>query len=162
MPTCIPFVAPDGTVRIVVPVEPALPGESEAAYLSRVGDRAVQRDASLADCTRLSPMDAAALPATRRWRNQWRVAAGAIAPSVPLCRGARLAELRADRNARLAASDGPALRANEQGTAEQQAAWRAYRQALRDLPATAQTALTGCETPDAVAEYSPTWPTAPT
>lgn len=158
---CIPFVAPDGTVRIVVPVEPAMPGESEAEHAARVGDRAVQRDASLADCTRLSPMDATALPATRRWRNQWRHAAGVIAPSVPLCRATRLAEVRAERNARLLASDGEQMKVNEGGTGQQQADWRAYRQALRDLPAAVQTELAALTTADQVAAYSPTWPTAP-
>lgn len=43
-------------------------------------------------------------------------------------------KVRATRNGLLAESDGLLLRAQEIGTAEQVAAWKTYRQALRDVP----------------------------
>ncbi|MCX7850972.1 phage tail assembly chaperone [Thermus sp.] len=46
-----------------------------------------------------------------------------------------LARLRAERNQRLAATDWVVVRAAERGE-EVPAEWRAYRQALRDLPET--------------------------
>ena len=57
-----------------------------------------------------------------------------------------LAELREQRNAKLAASDWTQL---PDAPAENAAAWKVYRQALRDLPQRT------------VYPNAPTWPTAP-
>ena len=64
---------------------------------------------------------------------------------IALSSDAAFRRLRAERNARLAASDYPPL--FERPEAEQPA-WRAYRQALRDLPENAD-------------PFAPEWPTPP-
>ena len=69
-----------------------------------------------------------------------------------------MTEIRAERDRRLVASDGPMLRATERGTPADVAAWKAYRQALRDLPPTARPAVDACVTPEVLAAYEPTWP----
>lgn len=65
----------------------------------------------------------------------WRVLDGDLAPALPApANGLTAAQVRAERNRRLAACDWVALRAIERGEPVD-AAWSAYRQALRDVPA---------------------------
>ena len=85
----------------------------------------------------------------------------AIAVDLPLARTQRLAELRTERNQRLDASDKARLQAMDDNDGPRIAQLRLYRQALRDLPATAQTQLDTVTTDDALDAWSPTWPLAP-
>ena len=76
----------------------------------------------------------------------------------PYMRQRRLAEIRAERDARLKASDGERARLEDVGTDAQRAALRAYRQNLRDLPATVRTQLENLTSPEAIDAYTPEWP----
>ena len=74
------------------------------------------------------------LPPSREFRDCWRWDAVRKQCCVdPMLETAeRWKRVRAERNVRLVESDGPMARATETGW--QEAAWKAYRQALRDVP----------------------------
>ena len=131
------------------------PGFTEADALARALSKDIPPTAS--NIVVRSP---SALPA-RRFRNAWRHQANMIGESLPDCRSLKLDWLRIERDRRLVASDPKMLRANEQGTAQEQADWKAYRQALRTLPATIQTDLQSKTTADEIDLYSPAWPVEP-
>ena len=97
----------------------------------------------------------------RRFRNAWR-ADGRGAPSIdmPAARAIRIAEIRAERDQRLAASDGEMLREQETGGAKL-AALRAYRQALRDVPTVTAPTIEAVGDPDGLAALEPDWPIRP-
>jgi Phage tail assembly chaperone protein len=147
---------PDGTLRVTVPVNRLQPLDEiarrvQAAVLEL---RAAQR---LPDCL------AEDLPPSR-WRTCWRAdAAGRAQVDLPLARAQRLAEIRAERDARLATSDAAMLREQEQGTEQGVAALRAYRQALRDLPGDLEqsVALQALEDVQALEAFAPPWPAPP-
>ena len=73
----------------------------------------------------------ATLPA-REFRQCWRYDGAQVKVDAALETVERWRRIRTERDTRLAASDGPILRANETGMQVQ--AWLAYRQALRDVP----------------------------
>ncbi len=167
MAKAIVWQAPDGSLRITHPNDkphpwgdPPLEGETEQHYLDRHAMIALSSDPSLKECTRLSDHDIDALPATRRWRNCWRHDGKGVAIDLALTKEQRLAEIRLERNAALDGTDKDMARLNEIGTAEQVAAMKAYRQQLRDIPATVQPDLDKSATPDEVAEL-PLWPEKP-
>ena len=99
--------------------------------------------------------------ANRRFRLCWRHIGGRIAVDVSLARTQRLAEIRLDHDQRLEASDKDKARLDDVGTPEQIAAMKAYRQALRDLPATAQADIAALATPEQLDQYQPPWPVKP-
>jgi hypothetical protein len=76
-----------------------------------------------------------------------------------LARAQRMAEIRAERDRRLIEADGPTARAMEQERPDK-AAWVAYKQALRDVPAVVD--LSRIATPDELAAVEPEWPRRPT
>jgi len=98
------------------------------------------------------------LPATRRWRNQWGLVGGGVGVRMAEARIQRMAELRAERDRRLEASDAAILRAQEQNDVPATNDLKTKRQALRDLPVTMQTAVNAITDPDALAGYEPAWP----
>jgi hypothetical protein len=100
-------------------------------------------------------------PSSRRFRDCWRHNAGVVDVHLPTARQQRIAELRADRDALLAAADVLFAKAQDAGTAAQVQACKTYRQALRDMPTTIATDLAALTGPAALEAYSPTWPTAP-
>lgn len=106
-------------------------------------------------------LDSAVLP-NRRFRDCWR-RAGAEAPTVDmsLARVQRRNEIQRECDKRLAASIPAVLNAREQGDVMKEAAWTAYRQALRALPASAQTACETHTTPTQLDAWTPEWPTTP-
>jgi hypothetical protein len=87
------------------------------------------------------------------WRNG---GTGKIRIDMPLARVQRMAEIRAERNTLLDASDKEKARIDDVGTASQKTAISAYRQALRDLPATIN--LDAIDTPEALDVFEPAWP----
>jgi Phage tail assembly chaperone protein len=145
---------PDGTICVG-----KFLGGDPAAFLARV-----QADPALAGAQRLAdPADADPLP-ERRWRDCWRHRGdGQVHVDMALARARRLAEIRAERDLRLAASDGPMLREQEAGPPERQQALRAYRQALRELPNDLERsgALEALAGPAELAGFAPAWPAAP-
>jgi len=153
------IVYPVGSLIVTTAAGVPASGESEAMFLDGVALRALNADPRLATCIRLPNVEPASLP-SRRFRNHWRLIGGQISPAVPLCRVERLKEIRAERDVRLDKSDRVKARLDDVGTAAQIAAYRVYRQALRDLPATVQADLSTL-TPDQAEAYQPLWPQEP-
>lgn len=142
------YTRPDGGVSVVVPSPRAQrPDESEADFLSRVA-RAVPPDAT--DVVQLDTLP------SRAYRNAWVLAGGKVQHDMDKARAMKLEEIRAERNARLAASDGPHLRAQDQGDTAEVNRLKVLRQRLRDLPATVD--LSGVSDADALAAWQPEWP----
>jgi hypothetical protein len=143
------YVNPDGSVAVAKVVNASTFAAQVEAPLLRAGARRVYE-----------PTATEPLP-DRRWRGCWRLGEnGAVAVDMPLARAQRMAEIRAERERRLAASDGLMLRAQEQGHLAEAEALRVYRQTLRDLPkelAAAKT-LEALETPEALGAFEPNWP----
>lgn len=154
----IVYTRTDGGVCVVVPAPEYLARfETEQEALEALRTKVVPPG-----MTNVRVCDMAELPATRRFRGCWRQH-GANPPTVdlPLARAQRLIELRQTRNQRLVASDGEMLRAQERRDAVEEGRWRQYRQALRDLPDAVSPALSLIDTPEALAEWEPDWPTPP-
>lgn len=128
--------------------------ETEAAWLTRIRAKDVPPDAQ-----DVREVDAESLPG-RRWRDAWKLGAQGCGVCPVKARDLCVAEIRAERDRRLEASDGPALRAQDRGKPAEIEAWRAYRQALRDLPAAVATE-TAAYDPDSLAAYAPPWPSPP-
>lgn len=150
--------APDGTLKITIPIEPPMPGEGADLYLDRIALAAQATDPGLAGCVHLGPVAANALPVSRRFRNCWRLAGGAVQVALPEARQLLLDELRAERNRRLLASDAERARLAEVGTKGEQAGLATYRQRLRDLPVTVAADLATLYSADELEAYQPTWP----
>jgi len=134
--------------------------EADAAKVARIvarreaeGCTIVKTDATGADL----PNERAGQ--SRKFRNQWRWDGSKIEPDLPLCREQVMAEVRAERNAKLSDTDGEAVRNQERGQPDQ--ALKDYRQALRDLPATVQAQVDALNTAVSLEAYTPTWPTKP-
>lgn len=152
MATRIVWQAQDGSLRITIPADPAADTDAVAAHALAV-------DPSLATCTRLADVDHVDLP-SRRFRACWRHDGKTVAVALDLARAQVLAEVRAERNAKLDASDKEAARLADIGTAEQQAALKEKRQALRDLPVTVTADLAALDTAADLESYKPVWPDA--
>ena len=90
----------------------------------------------------------------------WAILSQKIVVRIPECRTAYMAALRAERDNRLEQSDRDKIRLDDIGTPEQIAAHKAYRQALRDLPAVVQADLSALTTAEQIDQYQPTWPVA--
>jgi hypothetical protein len=97
-------------------------------------------------------------PPSYRFRDCWRVSSGAVSVDMPLARQQRLAEIRAERNEKFARLDAEWMRATGQKRTAEADAIEAKRQTLRDIPATAQTALESCKSTDDLESYQPEWP----
>ena len=148
----IAFTRPDGGVSVIVPAPKAqLPGESEADFMARVAT-AVPPDA--VDVAELDTLP------SRTYRDAWVLSGGKVQHDMVKARQMRLAELRAERDAKLQASDGPYLRAQEQNNAAETNRLKVTRQRLRDLPNDPATtnALGAITDPDALKGWTPSWP----
>lgn len=87
------------------------------------------------DYVHIGDCDRAELPPSREFRDCWRHDGTTIHVDPVLETEERWRRVRRERDQRLQASDGLMARAQETGVQERQ--WKAYRQALRDLPASA-------------------------
>jgi len=159
----IVYTRPDGGVSVLIPspefIENYLsanPGRTEADALTYLQGKDVPPDALNARIE-----DAVNLPPSRAFRNCWRNTVGAggaerVDVDMPLARAQKMAEIRTERNKRLAETDGLILRAKETGQAAQENQLALARQALRDLPATV--GLDTLATPEALNAFQPNWP----
>ena len=102
----------------------------------------------------------AQVPTSRRFRNCWRPNGAGLGVDMPTARAQRMDEIRAERDRRLAATDGEMLREQEQGS-PRATPLAAHRQALRDLPPAAATTLDVVITPEGLDAYQPPWPVKP-
>ena len=82
----------------------------------------------------MGDVDAASLP-VREFRDQWRHDGKKVYIDPELETAERWVRVRRERNQLLTESDGLMARANETGVKANE--WKAYRQALRDVPAQA-------------------------
>ena len=149
----IVYTRPDGGVSVVCPApEYVARFTTEAEALDAIRAKDVPADAA-----NVYVCDVAEVPASRRFRNCWRQA-GTAPPSVslPLARTQRMAEIRAERDKRLVASDGQIARAQDIGTPAEVAALKTYRQALRDVPQAID--LGTLPTAEALATFDLVWP----
>ncbi|MCH8844681.1 MAG: hypothetical protein IID61_17095 [SAR324 cluster bacterium] len=143
---------PDGTIRIGKSLI-----EDEARFTAKV-----ESDPEMVGAVRL-PNLADDDNVDDRWYECLRADKnGKISVDMPLARAQRLEEIRVERNRRLAALDGPWMRATGQGKTAEAAAIEAKRQHLRDIPnelAVERIATWNAITaPDELAAYEPDWP----
>ena len=140
---------PDGTVRVTRFIE----GDVAEAVAVLIEDGRVHPSATFVD---LTPDQWEAMQPRRRFRPCWRWTGTGVAVDLPLAKQQRLAEIRAERNRRLDASDKDYLRAIDLGTPAEIDAMRTYRQALRDVPQIVNLDVVR----DAVEleAYQPVWP----
>ena len=153
MPHAILFVNPDDSVvTTVFTHDDAALIARDIAELQRPGASGVQPGATMwhyADHGALQ----VALPTDRYFRSCWRWRGTRVTVDLPLARAQRLTELRRDRDVALAATDGPLLRDQEQG--KDVSVLLARRQALRDMPTSAQTEMNAISSADGLRLYTP-------
>lgn len=155
MSKCIIFEREDGSITVRMPAPKSRrEGETEENWLTRLGNR---RGPKLQGARLLGVRDEATLPTNRRFRNCWHCHDGeGVSVHMPRARAQRMEEIRAERNRRLAASDGAMARANEIGSPEDVSALKVMRQALRDIPQTVD--LEAVVTPEELEAFEPVWP----
>ena len=157
MPTYIIWQDLDGHIHAEVPAPKGRrEGESEIAWVERVAKKT--EAIHLAEGrTRLANHEEA-FP-SRTFRNCWRESGGKIEVDMPLARVQRMTEIRAQRDVLLQASDGDKARLDDIGSGPAKSAIAAYRQTLRDLPATVD--VESITTPEALEAFAPTFPEKP-
>lgn len=134
----IAYLRPDGGVSVIIPA---------------IADMDEVRKAIPADA--VATLETNALP-SRAYRDAWTLSGGAVKHDMAKARAMKMEEIRKARDARLAATDGPFMRAQEQVKPPEVAALKTQRQALRDLPATVD--LSGITNADALFAFEPVWP----
>lgn len=91
-----------------------------------------------------------------KYRDCWAEKDGAIVIDLAKARDQKLAEIRAERDKRLEASDKAWMVAMSKG--QPVVAINAEKQALRDLPASAQSDLAAKRSANTIDSYEPEWP----
>lgn len=137
---------------------------SEAEYLDLMAQVTWEKHKheTLADYTRLPnmPLDVVfAMP--RRWRQAFRITAGAIHIDVAAARARRLEEIGWEYAGLLAAAKEKQLELDDIGTPQEIAAHKLYRQRLRTMPATTPADLDAIITLEGLEQYQPAWPIRP-
>lgn len=92
----------------------------------------------------------------REFRDCWKEDSGELKVDLPKAREKRLAEIRAERDARLKATDEAWVEGMSKG--EDVSAIEALKQTLRDIPATAETELSSKLATTTIKAYDPDWP----
>ncbi len=147
------FRAADGTVRVVVPCDPL-------ADLAVVAAKASAGDPALAASAYVGAMPIDAIP-SRRFRQSWRIIAGALNISLAAARTQLIAELRAQRDKLLTQSDALRAKYADIGTALDQTKVAAYRQQLRDVTTQIQADLAAMTTVAQLEAYVAPIPSLP-
>lgn len=106
----------------------------------------------------IATVKAADLPASSRFIAAWKIVGGKVTHDAAKMRLIVLANLRKNRDTKLAESDGDKARLDEIGTPAQQKAVKEYRQKLRDLPAVVAAKIETM-TVDQLENYKPQFPT---
>lgn len=155
---------PDGTVRYATcPAKSKKPGETTQQWLHRQFQKTVRDEYPSAKriLNPVMPDGQSFTPGARKiYYEAWRSdGAGNVMIDLPVARGIRMVDIRAERNRRLDDSDREWARLSEVGTPEQQAAHSAYRQALRDVPQSID--LDEIDTAGNLEAFQPAWPEQP-
>ena len=159
---CIILTRPDGSVRVLHPAYNDLitgqrPGENEDAYLSRVIARN-QEAGQIHVAAVFKIVEAATLP-TRDYREAWSFDGTTVKHDMTVARQIKLdAEIRPERNKRLAALDIDWSRAMAQGNTTLAGQIETKRQTLRDIPTTVTPSLDAITDPTALKTFTPSWP----
>lgn len=157
MAKCIIWRQADGSIAVSIPSEnDRRKGETVQDQLDRFAARLVSDGVALG-WTRLADADADSLPQSRRFRNAWRHDGEKPVVNLPLARAQVLSEIRAERNAKLDASDKELARLTDVGSAKELEDIKAKRQALRDLPAVVAAELSALTTVAELEQYRPQW-----
>ena len=136
-------------------VGPRLAGETRDEYITRLSGEAKRHSGYLQDATLL--VAPPVLP--NLYPESWRYRNGLVEIDLPLARAEAMALIRAERGLRIGLTDAGMMRLLEQAPSSVEAvALKDRRQALRDLPATAQTDLDTKLTAQDIAAYVPVWP----
>lgn len=151
----------DGTIAITHPLEPMLDGETETDYLDRIAAKLQTEIPDQFAALEYETVESTNMPPSRRFRAAWRLGENAVATDVPLAKALLKDAVRSERDTRLNDSDKEWLRLQAVGTQQAQDDYAAFRQALRDLPEDADTAIDALTTEAALLAYAPTWPTEP-
>lgn len=151
--------AQDGSISVDVPAQRVVDDpDLLAAHIARLesqGFTVLKDDATGADL----PNERAGQ--SRRFRGCWRWDGSKIEVDLPMARAQVMAEVRAERNARLDAADRERNRLEDVGDQSQRQAHAAYRQSLRDLPAAAQADVDALGTAEDLEAYTVSWPAEP-
>jgi len=91
-----------------------------------------------------------------KYRDAWREKGGEITVDLPAARLIKLAEIRIERDKRLADSDKEWLIAMSQGKSQDEI--NTKKKALRDIPDVAESALKKLKKLETIDAYSPEWP----
>ena len=91
-------------------------------------------------------------------RNAWEDDGTNITVNLEKARVNKTDEIRPERNSRLAELDVAYIRADEAGDADKKQAIATVKQKLRDIPQTIQSELNALDNPDALENFTPTWP----
>lgn len=151
------FENDDGTVSVIVPA-PAFIAQKLAEGLSSEQVTTLVKTAVPSNKRAGSlVVHKNTLPASRVFRKAWCLEAGDVTVNMPVARGLKMAEIRKKRDELLVESDKETLRLDAVGTEQQKKDIQTYRQALRDLPVTAQAAVDACDAADALEAYWPDW-----
>ena len=149
----------DGSVAVIIPAQDARrPDEPDDEFYERVFTETMARQPDWAGCAHVD-IATDAQP-SRRFRNAWHVDGDVLTVNMTKARPLRLEEIRAERNARLKASDGDVLREQEQ-KGPKLVKLTSYRQSLRDLPQVVGPALDALATPEDLDAFQPPWPEKP-
>lgn len=149
------FEKPDGSVRVrTCSTKDRKPGETDEQLAAR---KAAQNNPNSWPWRLVR---ASALPATRRFRDHWRIQATGVSVDVSRARQQVMVEVRRTRDRLLDESDKHKNRVDDVGTSAQKKAVTDYRQSLRDLPAVVEPEISGL-TVDQLERYEPQFP-APT
>jgi hypothetical protein len=143
MTKVIVYTRPDGEISVC---HPLISRDDPPGFtIEEAVARALSKDVPSTAIT-VAVIEKMALPADRSFRAAWRQRGQGVSVDIASARDIHLARLRLERDAKLAATDGLMARATERGDAAERSKLAARRQALRDMPADAATALAAVET----------------
>lgn len=151
----------DGTVAVVTPSERYLErlvaqGRTRREALEMVAAKDVPKEC-VASCNLVQMTELPSL----RFHAAWRLREGRVEVELSTALRLRLAEIRAERDRRLAALDGPWMRAVGQGQTGEAQTIEAARQRLRDLPNDLEggnvSEWEAIATPEELEAFTPDW-----
>jgi len=129
----IAYQLSDGNVSIVIPVAK----ENVKRILGPLTDNEYEahvRECSIpSDAINVVDIDDEAIPASREFRNAWMLSNSVISEDLQKSIDIKLAQIRVERNAKLAATDADYMKALEAGDSATLTTLKVERQALRDV-----------------------------
>jgi hypothetical protein len=129
----IVYQRPDGGTSIVIPTEKSVLEKvlgplTDQEYEAHVRERSIPDDA-----INVVDIDDETIPTSREFRNAWTLSNSVISEDLKKSIDIKLAQIRVERNAKLAATDADYMKALEAGDSATLATLKVERQALRDV-----------------------------